>query len=227
MGAGEPAERAAPARGRADCLVYTACIPRCRYEQLTGVHIPSSAELGGIYSAPAPRHQRVNTATRRQRPRPVVRGEPPSLHQAARRGQAEAIAAAFHDGADPHARDQSGLAAIHLAADYGHPDAVRALIHIAGADPNMVSANAAQNTPLFLAAEAGHFEVVRLLLSFRADPRIACGGGGRSTPLEVARAGGHAAVAEAIQQALQPRAPAAQARARVDDGGTEFGFRPR
>jgi uncharacterized protein len=88
-----------------------------------------------------------------------------------------------------------GWTALHLAAFFGHPDAVRHLIE-GGADVHTRSHNPTANEPLHAAAVRGHDDVVQLLLAHGADVNAVAGGG--YTPLMLAAAGGHAAVAERL-----------------------------
>ncbi|XP_040467705.1 ankyrin repeat and SOCS box protein 3 isoform X1 [Falco naumanni] len=59
-----------------------------------------------------------------------------------------------------------GMCALHLSARYGSLESVRVLLE-AGADPNEVTTEA--TTPLFLAVENGHADIVNLLLQHGAN----------------------------------------------------------
>jgi uncharacterized protein len=62
-----------------------------------------------------------------------------------------------------------GFTALHLAAFFGQPGAVRALLET-GADPQAVSQNPMRVQPLHSAAAARNLEASRLLLDAGADP---------------------------------------------------------
>ncbi len=118
-------------------------------------------------------------------------GQRTALHWAAEAGSAPCIAALVAAGADVHAMDgpeqpnntrvASRSAPIHIAAYWGHEDAVRALL-AHGADANDGAAGAAgpaslrrqqqhpSSTPLLAAIQGGHEGVVSLLLAAGADP---------------------------------------------------------
>jgi uncharacterized protein len=74
-----------------------------------------------------------------------------------------------------------GFTALHLAAFFAHPDAVRVLL-AAGAPPNAVSGNAMRVQPLHAAAVQGDPVVLTLLLDAGADPNGRQQGG--FTPLQ-------------------------------------------
>jgi len=58
---------------------------------------------------------------------------------------------------------EDGWTALHLAAYYGHPEAVGILL-ARGADVNLRSTNSMENTPLHAAVAGRHFDVVKVLL---------------------------------------------------------------
>ena len=81
------------------------------------------------------------------------------------------ISATLQGGASPSAPGPGGLLPIHAAADAGHPAAARLLLEAA---PETAAAVGLQgHTPLFLAAQWGHEELVRHAAAARH------GGGGR------------------------------------------------
>ena len=61
-----------------------------------------------------------------------------------------------------NAKNSSGETPLHLAARFGHLDAVKYLIHV-GAQVNPKS-KFTQSTPLMAAAEMGHAEVIHELM---------------------------------------------------------------
>jgi ankyrin repeat protein len=92
---------------------------------------------------------------------------------------------AKHNGATP----------LHIAAQIGHLDGVRALVTELGADVNQAKQDGA--TPLLIAAQNGHLEVVRALVTeMGADVNQAEQNG--STPLCVAAEQGHLEVVRAL-----------------------------
>jgi ankyrin repeat protein len=109
-------------------------------------------------------------------------------------------------------RSPDGWPALHLAAHFGHGDAVDALL-AAGADPRAMSDNHEANTALH-ASLAGRksLRVVTALLTRGADVNARAGGG--YTPLHIAAFGGDV---ELINGLL---AHGAYAEARADDGMT-------
>lgn len=92
-------------------------------------------------------------------------------HQAARAGDAGAIEqAARTDPTALTADDSEQDTPLHLAAFHNKIDVVKVLL--AQRNVNVNARNVAGQTPLILAARAGHQEVVRLLLLAGADRKI-------------------------------------------------------
>ncbi len=88
------------------------------------------------------------------------------LHEAARRGDAEAVSNLLADGADPNVVAVGGWSPLHEACIVGGEKTVAALIK-AGAD--LKAKNNAGWTCLHLAAYNGHSSCVRLLLKNNAS----------------------------------------------------------
>ncbi len=83
------------------------------------------------------------------------------LHRSARTGRASMTAFLIAEGADLNARNAAGWTPLHTAARLGHADVVAVLLaHGARID---VEAGTGRLTPLWLADDAGHQEVVDLL----------------------------------------------------------------
>lgn len=109
-------------------------------------------------------------------------------------------------------RTDDGWTALHLAAHFGHADAVDVLL-AAGADVNAWAENNHRNQPLHAAvAGQGTLRIVIALLAAHAGVNAADGGG--YTPLHLAAFRGDLAVTDALL------APGADARPRSDDGKT-------
>ncbi len=85
---------------------------------------------------------------------------------------------------------------IHEAAGLGDLEKVRALI---SADPAMVNARKDNGaTPLWIAAQNGHLEVLKMLLDKGANLNVDAQG---LTPLRVAEKRGHTEIAELLRKA--------------------------
>lgn len=82
-------------------------------------------------------------------------------------GNTEAAEALIEAGADVMARNRSGFTALHAAAYGGHVGTARLLL-ANGADVNG-RINRADKSPIFLAADEGHIEVIEVLLDHDAD----------------------------------------------------------
>ena len=105
----------------------------------------------------------------------------------------EAALTANPAAANTYAYD--GWTPLHLAAFFGHLDAVARLL-VAGADPAAVSRNALQNTPLHAAVAGGRVDVSLMLIERGADLGVPDAGG--HTPLHIAAEGGYVPIARAL-----------------------------
>jgi uncharacterized protein len=136
----------------------------------------------------------------------------PNVFEAAAFGHAERLGELLES--DPglaRAFSGDGFTALHLAAFFGHPEAVRLLLD-RGADPNAVatSEQIGPVQPLHSAAAAGGLDSVRLLLEHGADVDARQGGG--FTALHAAAASGDTELARLLL------AGGADAAAKTDDG---------
>jgi hypothetical protein len=131
------------------------------------------------------------------------------LQAGAHVGPLEAAALGHLDGLDPDARGADGFTALHLAAFFGGPETVRALLE-AGADPDADAENPLRVRPLHSAVASRDAQSVWLLLDAGADPNVRQQGG--YTPLHGAA---HAGEADIVRMLLQHGADPALT---TDDG---------
>jgi ankyrin repeat protein len=107
----------------------------------------------------------------------VARGAPVNLWEAAALGDVARLQA--HLEADPSnlkAHSHDGWTALHLAAHFGHADAVQLLLRH-GANVRARSTNPLDNEPLHAALAGRSLDVARLLLDAGADPNAVEHGG--------------------------------------------------
>ncbi|MDO9542595.1 MAG: ankyrin repeat domain-containing protein [Kiritimatiellia bacterium] len=102
-------------------------------------------------------------------------------------------------GAEINAADPAGMTPLHKAAVFNRLTCAEALVK-AGADVSVMGRKygVLRLAPLHLAAEEGHDEMVKFLLSQCADVNAPTEGANRITPLHFAAAKGHAAVVETL-----------------------------
>ena len=124
------------------------------------------------------------------------------LHEAAKRGAADAARTLIENGEDLDFKDNNGETALHLAAKEGNVIIVKLLIEC-GADVNARDNHGA--TPLHLAAGRGHEEVLSLLIENGVNPEARSFGG--RTPLHSA-AGGRWGNADAVKLLIERGADA-------------------
>jgi uncharacterized protein len=167
--------------------------------------------------APSPVLAAVYRGDRAQAERLVAEGATLTLCEAAALGDAPRVRTLAR--AEPAAVSRlspDGWPALHLAAHFGHGDAVDALLE-ARADVRAYSDNHERNTALHAAlAGRGSLRIVSRLLAVGADVNARAAGG--YTPLHIAAFGGDVAMMSALL------AHGAAPDARADDGKTALGI---
>lgn len=93
-------------------------------------------------------------------------------------------------GSKMNTKSPDGVEPIHLAAQEGHTDTVRALLQQGGTITGQAGKD--RNTPLHFAARGGHLDIVRLLVAKGADVNARCNG--ECTALHLACMNGHSEV---------------------------------
>ena len=121
------------------------------------------------------------------------------LHLAAAKGHEEAVIRLICHGAKASLRNSSGQTPLHRAACAGKPLVVAALLQSDSSVSNLKDFSEEGNTALHLAAQDGHFDVVRLLKEIGgADVCIQNSQG--KTPAQVAQ---NSLIREYLQQQQQ------------------------
>ncbi len=124
----------------------------------------------------------------------IASGASLDLFAAAATGRLDALTPAIASTPlDAYSYD--GWTALHLAAFFGHTEAVGQLLD-AGAPVSAVSKNSMRNTPLHAATAGGHRAAAILLIERGADVHLADAGG--HTPLHIAAENGLAEVVRAL-----------------------------
>lgn len=142
----------------------------------------------------------------------LARGARLTLHEAAAVGDVDRLRRLLEEQPDAvHDISHDGWTPLHLAAHFGHGEAVELLL-AHGADLHARSRNELHNTALNAAVFGRRHEVVRLLLDRGADPNVRQRGGW--TPLHRAAFLGDGAMVELLLQR------GAAAEAQTDDGRT-------
>lgn len=115
------------------------------------------------------------------------------MHDAARKGDAEAVKALLTAGADPTPQDDDGRTPLHDAAENGDLPSVQVLL-TAGANPNARDDNG--RTSLHDAAENGRVKSMHALLAAEANPDAR--DDFHQTPLHLAARNGSLGAAQAL-----------------------------
>ena len=118
-----------------------------------------------------------------------------SIHDAADKGNIEAVKQHLDSGRDVNAKDQKGKTPLHRAASEGHKEIVELLI-AKGANVNVNAKNEFGSTPLHVAAFQGHKEIAELLIPNGAD--VSAKDKYEQTPLHFAAINGHKEIAELL-----------------------------
>ena len=124
---------------------------------------------------------------------PTTKAPDISIHDAAEKGNIEAVKQHLAAGADVNAKHWLGRTPLHWAAIEGHKEIAELLI-AGGADVNAKSSDG--STPLHEAARSGRKEIAELLIAKGADVNAKEDGG--MTPLHPAAAAGHREIAELL-----------------------------
>lgn len=124
----------------------------------------------------------------------IAFGAPLDVFAAAATGRVPELETAIAP-ATVRAYSYDGWTALHLAAFFGHAEAVRVLLE-AGAPVSAVSTNSLRNTPLHAATAGSHSAAALLLIERGADVHGADAGG--HTPLHIAAENGLADVVRAL-----------------------------
>jgi len=126
----------------------------------------------------------------------VKAGAPLDVFAASALGRIDAIDRALAgDSPAINSISYDGWTPLHLAAFFGHRDAVERLL-AAGADLVAVSRNALRNTPLHAAVAGGHVDVSLALVERGAEPNALDAGG--HTPLHIAAEAGYEPIVKAL-----------------------------
>jgi uncharacterized protein len=143
----------------------------------------------------------------------LLRGRALEACEAAALGDAAALRTAIENDDDARVRRSSdGWTPLHLAAFFGHVDAVALLIDL-GAPLDALSTNATRNTPLHAAlAGATHHAIVRRLIFAGAE--IDARGAHAITPLHLAASRGDTTLCDLLIHR------GAEIHARMEDGTT-------
>jgi hypothetical protein len=118
------------------------------------------------------------------------------LMAAAAEGHEGTVVVLLDAGADPNARNDLGRTALMYPSKYGLTALVKELLRH-GAAPNIVPTDDKGWTALMAAADSGHIETVRTLLSGGADPMARDKAG--NAALDLAEARGHSSVARLLR----------------------------
>ena len=116
----------------------------------------------------------------------LLSAQAPTVIEAARRGDTEAVRALLKQGADVNAAEGDGTTALHWAARAGHAELVQMLVY-AGANVKATTRLGAY-TPLMMAAQAGQSAAVAALIAGGSDMKAASATG--TTPLMFAAQSG-------------------------------------
>ena len=125
----------------------------------------------------------------------VRAGEPLDVFAAAALGRLDALDASIRSGPVVNGYAYDGWTPLHLAAFFGHRQAVERLL-AAGADMAAVSRNTLANTPLHAAVAGGHIDASLRLIERGADVHAKDAGG--HTPLHIAAEAGYLPIVQAL-----------------------------
>lgn len=120
-----------------------------------------------------------------------------ALHIASVRGQLAAVNVLLQANADARLAGSDGMTPLINAAHSGHTAVVRRLITaLGGGAIDLNHATIIGCTAIYLAAQEGHADVIRVLTEAGADPRLALHNG--ASPLSVATKYGHLHCVQAL-----------------------------
>jgi ankyrin repeat protein len=147
-------------------------------------------------SAPAPETKPVEPVAEAAKPEPPTAKAPDiSIHEAAKKGNIEAVKQHLAAGKDVNAKDYRGWTPLYFAAANGHKEFAELLVD-KGADVNAMADGGL--TPLHTAALRGRKEIAELLIAKGANVNAIDAAG--QTPLDWAVGGNYKETADLLRK---------------------------
>ena len=148
----------------------------------------------------------------------TVQDEGDALRAAAARGRSDVVKQLLDRGADPNAKDVSGVPPLMYAAIYGHPDVVTMLLDH-GAEVNATATGGV--TAFGLAAAMGHASVLDVLLDYGAEINAKVQEGGVTALMAAVDSTHTDAVKVLLRRGANPNAATSDGRTPLHDAAAQ------